>query len=192
MKFSKRNKIILIIGVIFIVFTIIIGFALKTKESNFPAKEIELVEDYEIIENDSQKIISSKEAGFSLMVPKDWTVKDYDSKISFFNSGENFCSGSIEIKKYAQVDHKDILGLSILIKQVETGEKGKDRDYAYSLISIDDKTFLKTDFDKDDKIIYISTKTLINNNIYNIDSGLFYSEECEQAFDNILQSVKIN
>ncbi len=207
MKISKRNKVILILGSFFILFTVLVAFFLKPKqEVSFIDGERDIT-DYEIIEQGSQKLIKSKEAKFSLSVPAEWIVKDYDDRIDFSSSEiqlkqgkelleimeeKNICSGKVEIKRYSKADHKDITSLSALIKEVETGERGQDRDYAYSLINIDNKTFLKIEFTKDDQVVYISTKTIANNSIYNIDSGLIFSEDCEQALNNILQTAKID
>jgi len=206
MKLSKTNKIIIVAGAFFILFTVIIGVVLRTEKNNLPAKEIELVSDYEIAESSSGKIVESKQTGFSVSLPADWIVRDFDDKVRFSNSEiqiepgkdvsetikeNNICSGIIEIKKYLKADHKDITSLAGLIKQVEAGEKGQDRNYAYSLVEANNRTFLKTEFSKDNQVVYISAKTIANSNIYHLNSGLFFSEECEQAFNNILQSVKI-
>ncbi|KPJ55358.1 hypothetical protein AMJ47_00600 [Parcubacteria bacterium DG_72] len=207
MKISKRDKIILILGSFFILFTVLVAFLLRPKQDNLFVEGKRSVADYEILDKGSQKLIKSKEAGFSLFVPAEWIVKDYDDRISFSNleieieqgkdiseiiKQNNICSGKVKINEYSKADHEDITSLSNLIEQVEAGQKGKDRDYAYSLININNKVFLKTEFTKDDQVVYISTKTIANNTIYHIDSGLFFSEECEQAFNSILQTVKID
>ena len=207
MKLSKRNKIVLVLGFLFVLITILVAFYLKPEKENLFVEGVYSVADYEVIEGDSQKVIKSKEAGFSLSVPANWIIKEYGDKVVFSSSDIEFkqdkdiaevieeddvCSGSVEIKRYSQADHPDITTLSILIKQVESGEKGQDRDYAYSLVDINGRVFLKIVFTRDDQTIYISNRTIINNIIYHINSGLFFSEQCEQDFNNILQSISID
>jgi hypothetical protein len=205
MKISKANKIILVLGAVFVIFTIAAAFILKTGQNTAP-KEVELISDYKVTQNDSENLVESKQAGFSASFPADWIIKNFGTKITFSNAEiklevgksasemieeNNLCSGTLEIKKYTASDNKDITALSSLISQVQSGEKGQDRNYAYTLAEINGRTFLKTTFTKDGVPVYISAKAIVGGNIYDLDSGLFFYQECEQAFDTMLESVKI-
>jgi hypothetical protein len=202
MKISKINKIIIILGAIFIIISVAVAYILLPKEKN-SSIAMQFVNDYEI----EGQTVKSKEAGFSAVFPEGWIVKNLDSKIGFSNAEvkieagksvvqiiqeNNLCSGVLQIKEYASENDADITGLSALISRVKSGEKGKDRDYAYSLVDVNGIIFLRTEFSKEGKVIYISMKAVSGKIIYHIDSGLFFSDDCGQAFDNIIQSVKIN
>jgi len=188
-KISKTNKIILILGAFFILFTVLVAFLLKPK--NEPSQELfskaNYIKDYEF----SDGILKSQEAEFSLPIPEGWAVKDYDYKITLLSPEDNKnCRINVEIIKYKEGDEE--LNLQPLIDEVESGKRGETENLGYSLVNAGGRVFLKTVFKKDGQIAYILARTSSGNNIYHINSGLISSPDCVESFDKVLQTVKID
>jgi len=202
MKLSPTNKKILIFGAVFIAFTIIVAFVSKTGDSGSEENIITVrpFEDYEVADTASGKMLKSEGALFSLAIPEGWAVKDYGSEVNLVSSesdklgitdiDESICRVAVEIKNYSE-NSQELTDFNSLIDEVASGEKGEDREFRYDLIDAGGRSFLKTTFKKDDKIIYITAKTRQGNNIYYIASGLIYSDDCINSFNEVLNTVSI-
>jgi len=203
MRISKTNKIILILGVFFILFTVFTAFYLKPKEKEvIQAKEIEFVRDYRV----EQGRLVSQESGFSLQIPQGWEIRNYGQGVSLANFKEieikkdkdlleqaeqaGLCFINIEIKKFKNLEA--VKGLSSLMAEVESGKRQNGIDYTYSLINVSGRDFLRTEFNKEQKIIGAKAETFVQNTTYSVSSSLILCEECLESFNQTLQTVKID
>jgi len=198
----------------FFVLILIIAIGLFWQKNNIinylENKELESmtvpIKDYNIIDNSSGKFLINKNNGLELMVPTGWNVKIGADRTNFasnervilYSSDFNYrpangCLAEIMIRRLS--GNKDNFRLQST-DQIKTtidnyNEIGQAEGYSMSIISVDKLEALQTihtSKDKNTKTISIEIPTL--NRVYCFEFVLF-SKECDQQFDNLLNTVKI-
>lgn len=210
MKISSTNKKIIVFGAFFLLFTVIVGVVFRyDNKENFNQEsvaETEFIRGYKVEDLGSAKVLKNEEAGFSLLIPENWIVKNYDYKINLLSSEleykeginpldkakeDKICTVNVQIAGYEE-NSKKLTDLSSLVERVGKGEIKEEADLSYGLVNAGGRVFLVTTYKKNSQIIYISAKTIDSNNIYSVDSGLIFSENCVESFNNTLNTVKID
>ena len=163
-------------------------------------------ENYNIIDNSSGKFLVNKKDKLELMVPSGWNTQfgidmmssASDDKIVLYSPDFNYfpatgCIAQIMTRRLSENKNNF---RSQSIDKIQTtlndyNEMEPTEGYSMSIVSIDKLEALqKTHIleDKNKKAISIEIPTL--NRIYYFEFVLF-SKECNQQFDNLLNTVKI-
>jgi len=163
-------------------------------------------ENYNIIDNSSGKFLVNKKDRLELMVPTGWSTQfgidmmssASDDKIVLYSPNFNYfpASGCIAQVMIRRLDENKNNFRSQSVDQIKTtlndyNEMGPTEGYSMAIISVDKLEALQTIHileDKNKKTISIEIPTL--NRVYYFEFVLF-SQECNQQFDNLLDTVKI-